>query len=218
MTRTRTLGVVIGTAALALAAVPALAQDDAETMAEPIEVGGVEYAFTGLPTSVPAGTELTLRNDGAELHEIFVMRVADDVTESFDELMAMGEEAMTSGKVVPVSEAPLVVMPGETSEGSIALEQEGRHVAICFVPQGVIPADLAALGITDIGPDMDVPLNFSPPVPVPERAARICMPGAVICGLIVLCCRPGPRLLSGEIVSVSSTWRPASMLTRNSWP
>ena len=156
MTKMRTLGVVVGTAALALAAVPVLAQDDAEMMAEPIEVGGVEYAFTELPTSVPAGTEVTLRNDGAEVHEIFIMRVADDVTESFEELMAMGEEAMAAGKVVPVSEAPLIVMPGETSEGSIALPQEGRHVAICFVPQGVIAEDLAALGITDLGPEMDV--------------------------------------------------------------
>ena len=156
MTKLRTHGVVVGTVALALAAVPALAQDDAEMMAEPIEVGGVEYAFTDLPTSVPAGTEVTLRNDGVEVHEIFIMRVADDVTESFEELMGMGEEAMAAGKVVPVSEAPLIVMPGETSEGSIALPQEGRHVAICFVPQGVIPEDLAALGITDLGPDMDV--------------------------------------------------------------
>ena len=29
-----------------------------------VEVGGVEYAYTGLPRSLPAGTELTFRNDG----------------------------------------------------------------------------------------------------------------------------------------------------------
>ena len=84
MPRFRNLLTVAAVLSLAaLTAAPATAQEDA-TAAAPmtVEVGGVEYAFTGLPTSLPAGTELTFRNDGAEFHELVVARIADDTTES----------------------------------------------------------------------------------------------------------------------------------------
>ena len=61
-----------------------------------LDVGGVEYAFTRLPTSVPAGTTLTFTNEGVEIHEMIVNRLADGVTESFEELLALTARLMSS--------------------------------------------------------------------------------------------------------------------------
>ena len=104
-----------------------------------------DYSFNGLPTSVPAGTSLTLTNEGAELHEMIVVRKNDGVTESFDELLALPEEeALTKVTTVGV----LFAAPGETASmgmgatgapsamTSIALGEEGEYFALCFIPQG----------------------------------------------------------------------------------
>ena len=136
MSRSRTLALV-GTAALLLvSAAPVLAQDEATTDESmdmeglTIDVGGVEYAFTGLPTSVPVGTELTFTNNGAEIHEIVLNRVADGVTESFEELMALNESGVdleAEGYIdTDYGFQMLLAVPGQTAEGSIALDQEGR--------------------------------------------------------------------------------------------
>ena len=157
MIRSRTLALVGAAALLLVSAAPAVAQDDAAMDAMTVEVGGVEYAYTGLPTSLPSGTELTFRNDGIELHELVLVRIADGVTESFEELLAMeaeGRDPMAEGLVEMAG--PLIAGPGEVAAGSLPLELEGNYVAICFIPQGVIPEELAALGIEDMGPDMDM--------------------------------------------------------------
>ena len=159
MSRPRTLALVGAAALLLVSAAPAVAQDDAAMDAMTVEVGGVEYAYTGLPTSLPSGTELTFRNDGIELHELVLVRIADGVTQSFEELLAMeaeGRDPMAEGLVEMIGEEPLIAGPGEVAPGSLPLEREGNYVAICFIPQGVIPEELAALGIEDMGPDMDM--------------------------------------------------------------
>ena len=61
MSRSRTLALVGAAALLVVSAAPIAAQDEASTDTMDMEgltldVGGVEYAFTGLPTSLPAGT------------------------------------------------------------------------------------------------------------------------------------------------------------------
>jgi plastocyanin len=163
---------------LALAATPVLAQDDAEMMSEPLEVVGVEYAFVGLPTSVPAGTEIAFQNDGAELHEIVIARINDDTTESIAELLEMGDAAME--KITIVGEGPLIAEPGAAAEGTLALEQEGNYVALCFIPQGFVPEALAAAGLgpNDLGPDTD-------PSTLPEEVQAIMMnPPHLAAGMI----------------------------------
>jgi plastocyanin len=159
MRRKRITWVVAGVTSLVLLAVPAVAQeDDTDAMvADPVEVTGVEYAFVGLPTSVPAGTEVTFRNDGTELHEIAIAHIPETTTESLEELLAMGDDALASGKVQMVGEGPLFAEPGGAAGGSLKLEAEGRYIALCFIPQGFDPAVLEAAGITedDLGPDTD---------------------------------------------------------------
>jgi hypothetical protein len=172
VSRSRTLAFVGAAALLLVSAAPVAAQDEATTDSTmdmeglSVEVGGVEYAFTGLPTSLPAGTELTFRNDGAELHELVVVRIADGVTESLGELLAMeaeGRDPMAEGLVELVGGGPLIANPGELAEGTLPLDREGSYAALCFIPQGFVPSELEALGITPdmLGPDTD-PADLPP--------------------------------------------------------
>jgi hypothetical protein len=174
MSRSRTLGIVGAAALLVVSAAPAAAQDEATTDSTmdmeglSVEVAGVEYAYTGLPTSLPAGTALTFRNDGAELHELIVARIADGTTESLEELLGMeaeGRDPVAEGLVEIIGGAPLIANPGEVAEGSLLLEREGDYVALCFIPQGFVPSELEALGVTPemMGPDTD-PADLPPEV------------------------------------------------------
>ena len=139
---------LLAAASLLLMAAPVAAQDDAATTdaadsAASIEVSGVDYAFVGLPTSVPVGTELTFRNDGTEMHEMAVIHILDETT-PLEELMAMPEEesAELSEFVGFVS-----ALPGTSAEDPITLGTPGRYVALCFIPQGMDPAAFEAAGV-----------------------------------------------------------------------
>jgi plastocyanin len=154
--------------AMLAAAAPIAAQDETTTD-EPmdmegltLDVGGVEYAFTDLPTSVPVGTSLAFTNNGAEVHELVLVRIADGVTESLEELLAMegeGRDPMAEGLVEMVGDMPLFAAPGSTAEGTLTIESEGRYVALCFIPQGL--TDMAVL--EELGPDAN-PEDMSPEV------------------------------------------------------
>ena len=175
MSNSRTMAALLMFAALLLSAAPVLAQDETTTdesmeMEGPsVAVSGVEYAFVGLPTSVPAGTALTFTNDGVEMHEIVVNRLADDVTESFEELMALNESGVdleAEGYIdTEFGDQMLLAVPGQTAEGAITLEREGRYVALCFIPTGLESAKLEELGVdlSTLGPDTD-PSTLSPEV------------------------------------------------------
>ncbi len=167
MSRSRTLTLIGAAALLLVSAMPVAAQD--ESTAEDsmsmeglsIEVGGVEYAFTGLPTSVPLGTTLTFTNNGAEIHELILNRIADGVTESFDELMALnasGVDLEAEGYIdTDFGFQQLIAVPDQTAEGGITLDQEGRYVALCYVPSGLEMAKLIELGVDPsvLGPETD---------------------------------------------------------------
>ncbi len=183
MSRSRSLALVGAAALLLVSAAPVVAQDEATTddtmdmEALAIDVGGVEYAFTNLPTSVPVGTELTFSNNGAEVHEMVLLRFADGVTESLEDLMAMdaeGRDPMAEGLVEIVGGMPLFAAPGTTAEGSLTVESEGRHVALCFIPQGL--TDFSAL--EQIGPDTN-PEDLSP-----ELQALMANPPHVALGMV----------------------------------
>ena len=178
MTHSRSLGVVAAVAALTLAAVPVVAQEEApaESMDDAmagmsIAVTGVEYAFAGLPETMEVGSEISFTNEGAELHEIVIVRKAEGVTESIEELLAMeaeGRDPMEEGLVELVGAGPLIAFPGTTAEGTLVLDQPGEHVALCFIPQGFDPAVFEANGvdIMTMGEDTD-------PATLPEEVQAI---------------------------------------------
>jgi hypothetical protein len=170
-------GTIMAASLTLLLAAPVVAQTDeasppAEATGAPgpvIEVIALEYAFEGLPTSVPLGTTLTLTNEGVEIHELALARIGDDVTETIEELLGMeeqGRDPVGEGLVEIIGSEPIIALPGETAEGSVTLDREGRYVAICFVPVGLLPEQLEELGvdITTMGPETSFP---------PETEARL---------------------------------------------
>jgi plastocyanin len=108
-----------------------------------IAVRGVDYAFVGLPTSVPAGTTITFENDGTEIHEMAVVHILDE-SSSLEELMAMPEEESASlAEFVGFVSA----MPGDAATDQIVLDTPGRYIAACFLNQGMDPAAFEAAGV-----------------------------------------------------------------------
>jgi len=98
-----------------------------------ITVVARDYHFEGLPTTIPVGTNISLQNQGQEVHEIVLVRRNDDATQTWDELLALpGDEAL---QYVTVA-GQLFAVPGGTAEGTIVVGQEGDYLALCFVPQG----------------------------------------------------------------------------------
>lgn len=102
-------------------AVPVAAQTEEGPV---VEVVGVEYAYQNLPTSLPAGTSLGFTNADAEVHELVLVRIGDDVTATLEDLLTMEEDPMEAGLVEMIGEMPLFTGPGETAEGSLPLETE----------------------------------------------------------------------------------------------
>jgi plastocyanin len=148
MTRSRKAAALLAAATLALVATPALAQEEepapeAELAGPTIAVSGVDYAFVGLPTNVPAGTSLTFQNDGTEMHEMAVVHVLDETT-PLEELMAMPEE---ESQALVEFVGFVSAMPGTSAEDSVTLDAPGRYVALCFIPQGMDPAAFEAAGV-----------------------------------------------------------------------
>jgi plastocyanin len=111
----------------------------------PIEVTGVEYAYQGVPETAPAGTEVSFFNAGEEVHQIIAVRRNDGVTTSLDELLAMSEAE--SNKLVTVLDVA-VAEPGETAPNTIALDQPGSYIFICFIPVGTTALPSLAPGAT----------------------------------------------------------------------
>lgn len=103
----------------------------------------VEYAFQGVPATVPAGaTSFDLTNGGKELHEMIVFRKNDGVTMSFDELLALDqEEAQKNVSNVVANFAP----PGGADYG-VAELTPGQYVMVCFVSVGSTPDNEEADG------------------------------------------------------------------------
>jgi uncharacterized cupredoxin-like copper-binding protein len=100
---------------------------------ETVDVTAVEYAFEGVPETVPAGTTgFTLTNDGDEAHEMVIFRITDGVTGPIEDLFAASEEEIEQN--VTFAGAALAD-PGQSGTSFVELEP-GRYGAICFVPTG----------------------------------------------------------------------------------
>jgi plastocyanin len=94
--------------------------------AEPatIEVVAKDYAYSGLPSTIAAGSRISLTTEaGAEPHEITFMRVKDSDTRSFEEIQAE-IAALPPDQVPPMLELPFALwifsLPGETDSAILA--------------------------------------------------------------------------------------------------
>ena len=97
-----------------------------------------EYKFEGLPSELDAGTAaILLSNGGAEAHELAIMRKADGVTQSWEEILALPQEE-AEALVVQVGGA---FAPNKDAKGLAVVDLvPGDYVATCFVPAGTAVA------------------------------------------------------------------------------
>lgn len=105
----------------------------AECGFETVEVTASEYAFDGIPASVPAGTvAFSFTNDGAEPHELIMFKRADGEERPIEELLGLPEDQMMSA----LSFAGAVqAEPGATT-ASIPTLEPGKYIGVCFLPTG----------------------------------------------------------------------------------
>ncbi len=102
-----------------------------------LDVTAVDYGYEGVPEEIDAGVVgVRFVNDGAELHELLVLRKNDDTTESWEELLELDEEEAQS-KVTDAGAA--FALPGASSNGLLDLSEPGDYLAICFIPVGSTP-------------------------------------------------------------------------------
>ena len=98
------------------------------------EVTAEDYSFDGLPDELDAGTTAILfTNEGEEAHELALMRKAEGVTQSWDEILALPQE---EGEKL-VEQVGGTFAPRNGTKGLAVVElTPGEYVAACFVPTG----------------------------------------------------------------------------------
>lgn len=143
-------------AALALALVGAAcgsSSDDKEgagatTVAPPsskpggkaLAVTAIDYAYTGVPPTVAAGTEVSLTNSSKkEVHEVVALRVRDGETRPASALLQLPEAERDKAAEF---RGVVVAFPGEPGfapAGPLVLSQPGRYLLVCTIPTGADP-------------------------------------------------------------------------------
>lgn len=104
---------------------------------EVIEVTAIDYGYEGIDAELSAGVYgVDFSNEGEEFHEMVVLRKGDDTTESFEEILALDEEAaMALVQEIGGTFAP----PGGEAGGLFDMSEPGEYAAICFIPVGSTP-------------------------------------------------------------------------------
>lgn len=95
------------------------------------EIVAVDYAYEGVPASLPAGeVGLRLDNQGDEVHEAVIFRINDDVDMDIEELLQLPEEEAESQV-----EFTGVAFAGPGENGSAVVDlAPGRYALVCFIP------------------------------------------------------------------------------------
>ncbi len=104
--------------------------------ATPIEVTAREYSFDGLEQIDGTGSyALILRNEGAQLHELILVRIDDDETRPIEELLEEDDPSQFATDI-----AFAFACPGDAGEPTaVEIDEPGRYAAVCFIPVGVTP-------------------------------------------------------------------------------
>lgn len=113
------------------------ASEPVPEMPEPdVTVTAVDYAYEDIPDPLPAGSVISLDNQGSEPHEITAFFIPAAETRSIEELLALPEDEEPpvefSGVAVATTDGN-VIYP----EGPLILEEPGRYAFVCFLPQGI---------------------------------------------------------------------------------
>jgi uncharacterized cupredoxin-like copper-binding protein len=98
-----------------------------------IDVVGTDYAFSEFPAEFSGDVAFAFRNEGQELHEMVIVRRNDDVTETFEELLALPEEESLA-KVGFIGQT--MAEAGQTAPDTLTATEPGSYLMVCFIPQG----------------------------------------------------------------------------------
>ncbi|MFP5321024.1 MAG: hypothetical protein ACLGIC_04170 [Acidimicrobiia bacterium] len=136
--------------------------DDEAAAGETITITAVDWGFEGLPEEVPAGTKLSLSNEGQEPHELVAMRIPDTETRSVEELLKLPEPELMGifGEAGPAT--VILAAHGTTDTpgavvGDGTLTEPGRYAIVCFLPVGSDDSILDSAG----PPESDAPPHVS---------------------------------------------------------
>jgi hypothetical protein len=123
-----------------------------------VDVEAVDYAFEGLDDSYDAGvTSFDFSNGGKEVHEMIVVKKKNGVSESFDDILAMEDQAAQQQKVDFMGAA--FGPPGDESYFVVDLEP-GSYIALCFVPEGTTPEVMEQMESSGEEPENAGPPHF----------------------------------------------------------
>jgi len=142
---------------------PAEGDDDEAAAGETIVVTAVDWGFEGLPDEVPAGTRLSLANEGEEPHELVAIRIPDEETRPVSEIVALPMDelgAIFGGEPEPAT--VILSAHGQTDTpgavvGDGTLTEPGRYAIVCFLPVGSDDSILESEG----PPEGDAPPHVS---------------------------------------------------------
>lgn len=111
-----------------------------------VAVEAMDYAFDADLDGLQPGTvAFDFENKGSEVHELVLIRINDDVTESLQELIELPEEeAETKTSFLGVSFAS----PG-TGDVLFAELDAGRYAILCFLPLGSTSMEVLESGAAD---------------------------------------------------------------------
>ena len=105
-----------------------------------VDVTAVDYAFEGVPETLPAGiVTFNFSNEGAEIHEMLMVRYKDPST-TIEDLMKLSDKE--ADKVIDFLGASFGP-PGATDSESKELTP-GKYALVCFVPVGSTSEKAAA--------------------------------------------------------------------------
>lgn len=106
-----------------------------------IEVKGVDYSFSGIEATVPAGrvaVRFTNASEHEEPHELVLMKRKDGVDDAVADLMKLPQDQVMSK--VDMAGVVFVDQPGGRSTALFELEA-GKYIAICMIPTAGNEAD-----------------------------------------------------------------------------
>ena len=99
-----------------------------------IDVIAKDYAFEGAEALDAGGKfAITLTNEGTELHEMAIVKLAEGEDRPLEELLAGDEEPETTDVAFGFA------CPGSSTVLNADVTAPGRYVALCFIPVGTTP-------------------------------------------------------------------------------
>jgi hypothetical protein len=99
-----------------------------------IDITAKDYEFVGAEALDAGGKfAITLTNEGTELHEMAIVKLAEGEDRPLEELLAGDEEPETTDVAFGFA------CPGTSTVLNADVTAPGRYVALCFIPVGTTP-------------------------------------------------------------------------------